>query len=113
MRGGRRGWGDNAPVVDCGPRDSPRRRFCQRQFERVEGVFKRLAERPLLPFRDHKQALDRRGPGLDFDDDLNIAVGRRRSGARGAGAASPRLGCHLVQRDPNLLKLLVQLLLVV
>jgi hypothetical protein len=81
--------------------------------KRVEGVFERLAERPLLPFRDHKQALDRRRPGLDLDDDLNIAVGRRRSGARGAGAASPRLGCHLVQRDPNLLKLLVQLLLVV
>ena len=43
MRGGRRGWGDNAPVVDRGPRDSPRRRFCQRQLERIEGVFKRLA----------------------------------------------------------------------
>ena len=61
------------------------RLFCQRQFERVEGVFERLAERPLLPFRDHKQALDRRRLGLDLDDDLNIVVGggAPRLGARG------------------------------
>jgi hypothetical protein len=73
-----------------------------------------------LPFRDHKQALDRHRPGLDLDDNLNIAVARCRSGTGGSGAGSPRLGCqltrvgcHLVQRDPNVLKLLVQLLLVV
>ena len=91
--------------------DSTHRLFCKRQFERVEGVFERLAERPLLPFRDNKQALDRRRLGLDLDDDLNIAVV---GGApRLVGLGSPRLGCHLVQRDPNLLKLLVHLFLVV
>ena len=51
-----------------------RHHFCKRQFERVEGVFERLAERPLLPFRDHKQALDRCRLGLDLDDDLDIGV---------------------------------------
>jgi hypothetical protein len=71
------------------------RRHCQRQLERVEGVFKRLAERPLLSFGDHKQALDRCRPGLDLDDDLNIAVGRRRSGAWGAGVrASNAIWCN-------------------
>ena len=37
---------NNAPVVDCGARDSPSPRFCHRQLERVEGVFERLAEHP-------------------------------------------------------------------
>jgi hypothetical protein len=31
-------------------------RVAERQLDRVENVFERLAERPLLPFRDHKQA---------------------------------------------------------
>ena len=57
---------------------------------------------------------------LDLDDDLNTAIGRQRSGARGTGVELQRLECrltrlgrHLVQRDPNLFKLLVPLLLVV
>ena len=68
---------------------SPGRGFCHRQLERVEGVFERFAERPPLPFRDHRQALDRHRPGLDLDDDLNIAVARCRSGTGGSGAGSP------------------------
>ncbi len=83
-------------------------------------MFERLAEGPLLPFRYHKLARDRHRLSLDLDDDLNTAIGRRRSRARGTEARSGRLGCYLVrlgrylvQRDPNLLKLLVLLLLVV
>jgi hypothetical protein len=56
---------------EAGARDSSHRRFCKRQLDRVDSVFERLTERPLLPFRDHKPALDRHRPGLDLDDDLN------------------------------------------
>src|SRR4029077_4180582 len=53
---------------------SPGRGFCHRQLERVEGIFELFADRPPLPLRDHRQALDRHRPGLDLDDNLNIAI---------------------------------------
>jgi hypothetical protein len=52
------------------------------------GRIRASRQRPLLPFRDHKQALDRCRLGLDLDDDLNIAVGRRRLRGLGRGASS-------------------------
>ena len=84
-----------AASADAGRLESACRRFCHRQLKRVEGVFERLAERPVLSLRDQKQALDRQSPGLDFDDDLNIAIG---GGAPELGARGrvPRGANHSV-----------------
>ena len=89
---------DDSGEYECNYRRSERGRGSRNRPVAVFAIASSSASRAYSsvspkssPVRAQKQALDRQSPGLDFDDDLNIAIGRRRSPGLGAQGLDPRV----------------------